>query len=340
MVRQPVLRHRAFRWLVVLAAVAFLAVNAVAFRHAWAMTHFAAPGVRTEAPERLGVWAKFKVLVGGVSLPRPINERTPAALGLKFETVRFPTSAGLSLEAWKPPGASNSPVVLAFGGYGGSKEGLLPVAREFHGWGAEVWLVDFRGCGGSEGDVTSIGFHEADDVAAAVTAAMGQGSRPVVLYGTSMGAAAILHAVHRRQVQPAALVLECPFDRLLSTVENRFRLMGLPPFPLAHLLVFWGGAQQGFNGFAHNPVAYAASVSCPTLLLQGDRDTRVRLAEANAIAASLGSSGQQVVFAGLGHESYLVAQPDRWRTEVGGFLSRVVAAFSVERPRETPPRSE
>jgi alpha-beta hydrolase superfamily lysophospholipase len=231
-------------------------------------------------------------------------------------------------------------VVLAFGGYGGSKEGLLPVAREFHGWGAEVWLVDFRGCGGSEGDVTSIGFHEADDVAAAVREAVGQGSRPVVIYGTSMGAAAILHAVHRRQVQPAALVLECPFDRLLSTVENRFRLMGLPPFPLAHLLVFWGGAQQGFNGFAHNPVAYAASVSCPTLLLQGDRDTRVRLAEANAIAANLGSSGQQVVFAGLSHESYLAAQPDRWRTEVGGFLSRVVAAFLAERPRETPPSSE
>lgn len=241
--------------------------------------------------------------MAGVSLPRPVNERTPTAVGLEFKTVRLPTSGGLSLEAWKIPGASNSPVVLAFGGYGGSKEGLLSVAREFHRWGAEVWLVDFRGCAGSEGDATSIGFHEADDVAAAVIAARGQGNRSVVLFGTSMGAAAILHAVHRQQVQPAALVLECPFDRLISTVENRFRLMGLPAFPLAHLLVFWGGVQQRSNGFAHNPADYAASARFPTLLPQGDRDTRVRMSVENAIAASLASFARLMVLTGPGHES-------------------------------------
>lgn len=312
------------RWLLVLA-VCFVALNALAFRHAWAMSHFAPTGSRTESPEELSRWSKLKVLFTGVSLPRPVNRRTPAELGLRFETVRVSVESGVELETWRIPAVTNGPVVLAFGGYGGSKDGLLPVAREFQQMGAEVWLVDFRGCGGSSGEVTSIGFHEANDVAAAVRQATTGGSRPVILFGTSMGAAAALRAVHRGQVSPAGMILECPFDRLLSTAANRFELMHLPAFPLAHLLVFWGGAQLGFNGLAHNPVDYAASVRCPTLLFQGDRDRRVTLSQAGRIAAKLGAHGRFVVFPGLGHESYLAGQPERWRAEVAALWLRVAS---------------
>ena len=30
--------------------------------------------------------------------------------------------------------------------------------------------------------------------------------------------------------------------------------------------MFWGGVQQGYWAFSHNPVEYAKSVKCPTLL--------------------------------------------------------------------------
>jgi hypothetical protein len=312
------------RWLLVLS-IGFVGLNALAFRHAWAMSHFAPAGNRTESPEELSRWAKLKVLFTGVSLPRPVNRRTPAELGLEFATVRVAVEPAVDLEAWRIPSTTNGPVVVAFGGYGGSKDGLLPVAREFHRMGAEVWLVDFRGCGGSSGDVTSIGFHEADDVAAAVRQATTGSPRPVLLFGTSMGAAAALHAVHRGLVSPAGMILECPFDRLLSTAGNRFRLMHLPEFPLAHLLVFWGGAQLGFNGLAHNPVDYAVSVRCPTLLFQGDRDRRVTVAQAGQIAEKLGTNGRFVIFSGLGHESYLAGQPERWREEVSALWFRVMS---------------
>lgn len=300
----------------------FVALNAVAFRHAWSMSHFAPAGVRTESPEHLSQLAKLRVLLTGVSLPRPVNTRTPADVGLSFETVRFVSGPGVELEAWRLPATTNAPLVLAFGGYGGSKDGLLLAAAEFHRLGTEVWLVDFRGCGGSSGNVTSIGFHEADDVAAAVRQATAGSQRPVILFGTSMGAAAVLHAVHRGTVSAAGLILECPFDRLLSTAGNRFRLMGLPEFPFAHLLVFWGGAQLGFNGLAHNPADYAKSVRCPTVLLQSDRDDRVTLEQSGRMAANLDAYGRMVVFAGLGHESYLAAQPEKWREEVRALLVR------------------
>jgi hypothetical protein len=41
-------------------------------------------------------------------------------------------------------------------------------------------------------------------------------------------AAAILRAVSAHELSPDALILECPFDRLLTTVQNRFAAMRLP----------------------------------------------------------------------------------------------------------------
>jgi hypothetical protein len=46
------------------------------------------------------------------------------------------------------------------------------------------------------------------------------------------------------------------------------------PFP-AELLVFWGGRQFGFNGFAHNPIRYAQALRCPALFQHGSKDNRV-----------------------------------------------------------------
>jgi alpha-beta hydrolase superfamily lysophospholipase len=59
---------------------------------------------------------------------------------------------------------------------------------------------------------------EAEDVAAAfVYARESWPGQPIVLYGVSMGSAAILRAVAVEGVRPAGLILEGAFDRLLTT---------------------------------------------------------------------------------------------------------------------------
>lgn len=313
------LRARRWRLLVGTLLAGLLAINLVTWRHARAMSHFAREGVRTASPEKLSAMGKVRVLLAGVTLPRPANQRTPMDAGLKFETVRFSGAKGLRLEAWFVPAAppSSNGITLLFHGYGASKESLLAAAGEFHALGWDTLLVDFHGSGGSEGNTTSVGWHEAEDVLAAFGAAarLAPGKRRV-LYGTSMGAAACLRAIHSLQVRPDALILECPFDRMLTTVQHRFHAMHLPSFPLAELLVFWGGWHEGFNGFQHNPADYAPSVQCPTLLLHGAKDPRVSVAEVERIHARLGGSKALVVLPGLGHESYVTALPDVWRAQV------------------------
>ena len=191
------------------------------------------------------------VLLFGVTIPKPVNTHTPAVLGVQFETHFMQVEPGIELEAWYIPHSQASGIILLCHGYSASRSDVLSEALAFHEMGYTTVLIDFRGSGGSSGHTTSIGFHEADDVACAVDYIQRTFQDvPLILYGQSMGSVAILRAISTHAIQPEALILEAVFDRMLSTVKNRFSAMGWPSFPGAYLLVFWGGFQQGFWGFA------------------------------------------------------------------------------------------
>lgn len=301
----------------------FLAINALAFIHARAMTRFSTTGRRTTAPERLSALDKAGVLLTGVTLPRPANEQLPADLGLEYETCLVRGDGGMHLETWRLPCPQPRFDVLMFHGYSACKATLLLEAAALRELGCETWLVDFRGSGGSSGDTTTLGVYEADDVATAFEFLRARdAARPVILYGRSMGAAAILRAISKNGLKPDGVVLECPFDRLVTTVGNRFSAMGLPAFPMAQLLVFWGGVQNCMNGFAHNPVEYAAEVHCPTLIMHGSRDPRVSVTEVRSVHDFLAGEKQLTLFPGAAHESYLEADRELWISTVSDFLAR------------------
>jgi alpha-beta hydrolase superfamily lysophospholipase len=300
-------------------------LNLICFLHAYALTHFTEGGIRPPKPEEMGLWQKARVLATGVRIPRPTNASTPQILGLSCDVHYLESTAGLRLEAWHISHAQAKGCIAMFHGYAASKATLLQEAHALYELGYSTFLVDFRGSGGSEGSTTTIGAKEAEDVRSSIDYVRRHWpSQPLVLYGQSMGAAAILRAVSTGAVRPEALLLESPFDRLLTTVENRFAAMKLPTFPCARLIVFWGGVQHGFNAFQHNPFDYARFVDCPTLLLHGEKDPRVNGAQAKAIYANLAGTKQFEVFGGVGHESCMSACPLQWKQCVGAFLSRHV----------------
>jgi alpha-beta hydrolase superfamily lysophospholipase len=304
-----------------------LVLNLVAFRHAYALTHFVHEGRRTRTPPALTTAEKFMVLVAGPVVPRPRNVRTPTEYGLEYERRLFTAADGVVLEAWYVPAPAPRALVVMFHGHADCKQSLLPPARTLHDMGYATLLVDFRGSGGSQGDRTSVGFHEAADVSAAFAHASAlAGGLPVVLHGNSMGAAAVLKAVSDGRLRPAAVILECPFDRFASTVRHRFDTFRIPDFPAADLLLFWGGVQQGFNPWRFNPARYAAAVESPTLLMNGDRDPWVSVSEARNIFDRLRGPKRLQVFAGLGHQSFISARHAEWTAVVGNFLAATAAA--------------
>ncbi len=323
-IRQHPRRRHIVLLIFALLFLSFTSINIIAYIQARAMTHFIPTGQRTSPPESLTLAQKFKVLFIGVRIPRPINTLTPANLNLPFATYRFGGPPNHDdCEAWFIPAKGNpKSLVLAFHSYAVSKSSLLEATRAFHDLGYDVLLTDFRGSGGSHGNDTTIGYREADDVAAAVNFATHHWpTEPQILFGQSMGGAAILRAIADLNVLPTAVIIESCYDRMLSTVENRFHAMRIPAFPLARLLVFWGGRQFGYSAFALNPADYATRVHCPVLMLQGGQDPRVTNAQARNLFDHLAGPKRFELFDDDGHCMFLLNHQDRWIKTVTDFLA-------------------
>jgi uncharacterized protein len=242
--------RRLAKLVVVALLSAIFGANGLAFMQARAMTRFVETGERTRRPEQLSLFDKVGVVLSGVSIPRPRNSLTPAKFNLPFSTHRIVNSSSETLEAWHVAGRDDAPVVLMFHGYAVSKSTMLSTAQAFHELGLSTLLLDFHGSGGSSGSGTTIGVKESDDVAATVAYAKNVWpQQQIVLYGISMGGAALLRAVALDAVKPDAVIVEATFDTLLNTGKNRFRSMRLSGWPFAQLLLFWGSVQNRFNFF-------------------------------------------------------------------------------------------
>jgi uncharacterized protein len=185
-----------------------------------------------------------------------------------------------------------------------------------------TFLVDFMGSGGSEGNQTTIGYLEAEQVKTAYDFVKDKGENKIYLYGTSMGAVAVMKAISDYKLNPTGIMIECPFGSMYKTVCARFNALKVPRFPIAGLLVFWGGIQNGFWAFGHNPTEYAKNISCPTLLMYGEKDERVSRKEIDEIFSNLKGEKQLKTYPSAGHENYLIKYKDEWTKDVDEFLSK------------------
>ncbi len=284
-----------------IALILFILMNIVAFFHAYKFTHFSLTETsKTRDPRKLSFSQKTNAILFGVNNPRPENKIIPDR---PFETVKLKSNK--IIECWLIKTKEPRGTVILFHGYSSDKSSMLGKAAILLDMGYNTLLVDFMGSGGSEGIQTTIGVWEAQEVKTAFDFLDSSGERNILLFGESMGAVAIMKAEAEFRLPATALILECPFGSLLETVETRFRTMHIPVFPMAQLLVFWGGAENDFNGFTHKPVQFAKSITCPTMLFYGEKDDKVSGKEIDEIYRNLQGPKKLVRFPLAGHGNYL-----------------------------------
>lgn len=300
-------------------SVLFVIMNLVAFFHAYKFTHFDSSGVsKKRKPEQMSTSEKMKALVFGVSNPRPENKTVPS---VKYSTLKFNCNG--EIESWYVPAQNSIGTVILFHGYGSSKSALIERSEIFNFHGYNTMLVDFMGSGGSSGNVTTIGSKEADQVKACFDVICAKGEKKIILFGTSMGAVAIMKSINDHNIEPEGIVLECPFGTMYQAVCSRFKSMEAPTFPMASLLVFWGGIQHGFWAFGHNPEEYALNINCPVLMLHGARDKTISESEIQSIFNNIQGNKKLSIYEEAGHENYLNRYRNEWTNDVVGFLTDI-----------------
>ncbi len=211
----------------------------------------------------------------------------PEHYGLKGESVEFSTADGLRLRGWLLRAAEPTErCVLLLHGWGDNKGDLL---RHTHHWNRKLNLfyIDFRHHGESEGPRSTIGCEESLDVSAAVDFL--KKHRPawadrLGVYGISMGGAmALWAAAEHPEIRCAAV--EAPFSSFNEVVHRWCRLsLGLPYFPFVWLCLWIIRLRLGQNPDAYSPIHHAHRVAPrPLLFIAGAEDALMPLADVRRV---------------------------------------------------------
>lgn len=292
-------------------------LNVITIFHSYKFTHFVenTNENRTKSASKLNTSEKISALIFGVNNPKP---KSLLKLDSSYQINKLRSNVEIEILEKTIPNSKG--IVLLFHGYTAEKNSLLKNAEYFNELGYSTILTDFMGCGNSEGNQTTIGYFEAKNVETVFKHAKKKNT-DIILYGNSMGSASLMRAISELHVNPQKVIIECPFATMLQTVENRFKKMDFPSFPMAHLLIFWGGTINGFWAFDHNPADYSKNINQPTLLLYGAKDKSVQRFEIDAIFKNLNSKNKTLkIFHNAGHENYINHHSTEWKNAIRKFL--------------------
>jgi dipeptidyl aminopeptidase/acylaminoacyl peptidase len=195
----------------------------------------------------------------------------------QFEKVNVETSDGLRLMALYFPGDKLKPAILWNHGNAFDVWKLGFILRPYIDAGFPVYMTEYRGFGGNPGKFSEEGFIR--DIAAGWDFLKSKGHDKIIIHGYSMGCA--LSARFAATVrQPVALVLEAPFETLAHMARHRkgnIPLIGL------------------FLKYEMNTAKHAKGVSAPTLVIHGDADETVPIAQARAVYESAAAARKDFI---------------------------------------------
>jgi alpha-beta hydrolase superfamily lysophospholipase len=310
-----------FRWIIWVLLVQFILLNISSAIYAYRLTHFYNNTSVNLNTSSSNIFSRTWKLFTGPRQMKPVIKEKPV---FPYQDISLKTTDSLIIRGWysRQDSISKGTVIL-FHGINANKAFLLDEAYEFRFEGYNVLMVDFRGHGDSEGNTTTIGYRESEEVKLAYDFIRSQGDSNIFLYGVSLGAVVVAKAVSEYGLQPAALILDMPFASLQSYLKNRARSLGFPGQPFAFLTTFWIGLERGFNGYGHKTTRYLEETNCPVLLQWGTLDAFIPRGETEKIFESIRSAEKKYVqYEGSGHESFLRSNPIKWRIEMEKFLAR------------------
>lgn len=148
-----------------------------------------------------------------IFLPYKTLVTTPKAIGLDYESVEFKADDGTKLHGWFIPSKNSKTTLLFFHGNAGNISHRLDSIEIFNSLGLNVFIVDYRGYGNSEGNINEQNSY--DDAKVAwdyLRKTRVIEAKDIILFGRSLGAAIAAHL--GGNVEPKAVILESSFSSI------------------------------------------------------------------------------------------------------------------------------
>ncbi len=271
---------------------------------------------------------------------RPRYDSVPRFRDGKIEAITLHSSDGVRLHAWVFLSRFASPEswVIVLHGYHSDRASSHRRARFFARRGFNVLLLHFRGHGASQDRWISYGMRERLDVQEAfnfLRLLPVEGKVRIGIDGRSMGAAAAAYAVGNGEIDPDWMILESCYDNIRHALLNRLELrLGRSLAPIMAWPVELVVEQLvRLRTEDLDPAKALENSRCPVLILAGDSERVLKIAEIDYLYGSIPEPKRLAIFPGGGHEDLLTHDPKRFIRVVESFL-RDFAALSRDTKAE------
>lgn len=249
--------------------------------------------------------------------PRPDQPPVPGAVD-----VRLTAANGRALRGWfiaVPEADGARPATLVMHGWGGSAADMAQLAQPLLAAGTHVLLLDARCHGRSDDDDFVSMPRFAEDVDSGLTWLRRRDDvdrSRLVLVGHSVGAGACLLVASRdRSVAAVVSIASMAHPGVFMGRILGERLPG----PLTTLALRYVERTIGHRFETFAPVRTIGRITAPVLLVHGDQDTTVPVADAYELHAEAPGRTQLVIVEGAGHAS-IGASLEQIEPAVNGFL--------------------
>ena len=184
---------------------------------------------------------------------------TPGSVGLVYEDVFISASDGVKLHGWFIPGKSDFTLLWFHGNAGNISNRVDNIALLHERLGVNIFIIDYRGYGRSEGSPSEQGIYL--DAEAAIEYLRSRDDVKddrLVLFGRSLGGAVAVEMAARREVY--ALVMESTFTSV-KAMARRSNPVLARIFPV-------GAVIRG----KYDSLSKIKNVRSPILIIHGDQD--------------------------------------------------------------------
>jgi fermentation-respiration switch protein FrsA (DUF1100 family) len=224
--------------------------------------------------------------------PEPYDSSRPWITPICAIDVWFRNHDGDRLHGWfsRSPVAPSRATIIYFHGNGGNVRSIGWLGEQFARRGFDTLIFDYRGYGRSEGSLADEQGLYADGDAAYeyLVNERGVPAQSIVLYGQSLGTAAVANLAARREC--AAIVIESGM-----TCASDMATVALPWLP--RQLYFLGR-----NRF--DSVHQIAHVHCPVLISHGEPDDTIPTEQGRALFAAANEPKELILVPGAGHNVF------------------------------------
>ena len=243
----------------------------------------------------------------------------PDAFGLRAEELSIRTEDGVSLHGWWIKGNGQRALLYFHGNAGNAADRLARAKILNERFGLDVFLVDYRGYGRSDGSPSEAGLYRDGRAIEDQAVRHGFDSDRIILFGESLGSAVAIQLAIERPC--AALVVETPFLSIPAMAREHY------PFVPSFLI------STRFDN-----AAKIGAIRVPTLVIVAERDEVVSPVQGLKLFDLAHGRKKLVVIPGAHHnDTYAVGGEPYWQAW-GDFLEALPNdAGSAAHPDPLPP---